>query len=274
MFSATWPPEVRALARSFMDPRSGVVRVSVGSPEAGLRANARVSQRFLFPGDDKQKRKFLFNKLLGGEVGASERVLVFCGRKDTCAKLTKEIAAHAGGDTTGSSDPPPKNNKERKKRKREMKERARANGYGADKVRALHGDLKQHVRDEALRAFKAGSVRVLVATDVAARGLDVSSLKHVINYDFPQTCADYVHRIGRTARAGCEGTSWSFFTGADAKLSHELVEILEEAEQPIPKQLAKFAAQPRPQAQSNNTKKKKKPWPYRQHQQHHRKVGK
>jgi ATP-dependent RNA helicase RhlE len=74
---------------------------------------------------------------------------------------------------------------------------------------AIHGDKSQQQRTEALEAFKAGKVRVLVATDVAARGLDIEDLPHVINFDMPHTPEDYIHRIGRTGRAGKEGRAIS-----------------------------------------------------------------
>ncbi|CAG4885287.1 RNA helicase [Georgfuchsia toluolica] len=74
---------------------------------------------------------------------------------------------------------------------------------------AIHGDKSQQQRSEALEAFKAGTVRVLVATDVAARGLDIDDLPHVINYELPHTAEDYIHRIGRTGRAGKRGDATS-----------------------------------------------------------------
>lgn len=82
-------------------------------------------------------------------------------------------------------------------------------GYAAD---GLHGDLSQHQRDTVMRKFRDNSIEVLVATDVAARGLDVSGVSHVINFDLPQDPESYVHRIGRTGRAGREGTAWTFVT--------------------------------------------------------------
>ncbi|GGN91345.1 DEAD/DEAH box helicase [Saccharibacillus kuerlensis] len=82
-------------------------------------------------------------------------------------------------------------------------------GYSAD---GLHGDLSQNQRDAVMRKFRDGSIDVLVATDVAARGLDVSGVTHVINFDLPQDPESYVHRIGRTGRAGKEGKAWSFVT--------------------------------------------------------------
>jgi ATP-dependent RNA helicase RhlE len=75
---------------------------------------------------------------------------------------------------------------------------------------AIHGNKSQSARERALEGFKSGSVRVLVATDVAARGIDVDQITHVINYDLPNVPETYVHRIGRTARAGKSGEAWSF----------------------------------------------------------------
>ena len=87
------------------------------------------------------------------------------------------------------------------------------------KVAGIHGDLGQAARTASLDAFKAGKVPLLVATDVAARGLDIPAVKLVINVTFPLTAEDYVHRIGRTGRAGNEGKSITLFTEHDKGLS-------------------------------------------------------
>ncbi len=81
----------------------------------------------------------------------------------------------------------------------------------------LHGDLRQNVRNRTIEAFRRGKIQFLVATDVAARGLDISDVSHVINFDLPKFCEDYVHRIGRTGRAGKEGEAISFFTNSDMR---------------------------------------------------------
>jgi ATP-dependent RNA helicase RhlE len=78
------------------------------------------------------------------------------------------------------------------------------------KASDIHGDKSQNQRQHALSAFKAGKVHVLVATDVAARGLDVSDISHVVNYQVPQTYDTYIHRIGRTGRAGKTGFAFTF----------------------------------------------------------------
>jgi ATP-dependent RNA helicase RhlE len=95
----------------------------------------------------------------------------------------------------------------------------------------IHGDRSQSQREAALRSFKSGQTRVLVATDVAARGIDINSVSHVINYDIPVVPEDYVHRIGRTGRAGNKGRAITLFTTAEEssmraieKLTGQLVE--------------------------------------------------
>jgi len=87
--------------------------------------------------------------------------------------------------------------------------------YGHSVTR-MHGDCRQGQRNIALRGFRSGKFRILVATDVAARGLDIPQIAHVINYDLPESREDYVHRIGRTARAGAEGEALSLVTAEDA----------------------------------------------------------
>jgi ATP-dependent RNA helicase DeaD len=76
----------------------------------------------------------------------------------------------------------------------------------------MHGDMVQGARDRVMKAFRAGEVRILVATDVVGRGIDVSSISHIINYDIPQSSDDYVHRVGRTGRMGREGIAYTFVT--------------------------------------------------------------
>jgi ATP-dependent RNA helicase RhlE len=91
------------------------------------------------------------------------------------------------------------------------------------KAAAIHGDLSQRQREHALEGFRGGKYRVLVATDVAARGLDIDGISHVINYDIPPTADDYIHRIGRTARASAEGDAITFVSPSEA-LALEVIE--------------------------------------------------
>lgn len=109
-----------------------------------------------------------------------------------------------------------------KRRVDELSEALQKRGYSAD---GLHGDLSQNQRDAVMRKFRDGSIEVLVATDVAARGLDVSGVSHVVNFDLPQDPESYVHRIGRTGRAGREGTAWSFVTPRELDHLHFIEKI-------------------------------------------------
>ncbi|KAJ3191520.1 DEAD-box ATP-dependent RNA helicase [Irineochytrium annulatum] len=100
---------------------------------------------------------------------------------------------------------------------------------------AIHGDRTQREREYALNAFKTGKAPVLVATAVAARGLDIPNVTHVINFDLPSDIDDYVHRIGRTGRAGNTGKATAFYNNSrDRNVVRELIELLSEAKQEIP----------------------------------------
>ncbi|VDP04158.1 unnamed protein product [Soboliphyme baturini] len=102
---------------------------------------------------------------------------------------------------------------------------------------SIHGDKAQGERDWVLTEFRTGKSPILIATDVAARGLDVEDIKYVINYDYPQCSEDYVHRIGRTGRCNRKGTSYTFFTFNNARNARDLVRLLQEAGQVVSPQL-------------------------------------
>ncbi|XP_070838510.1 probable ATP-dependent RNA helicase DDX17 [Chaetodon trifascialis] len=119
---------------------------------------------------------------------------------------------------------------ETKKRCDDLTRRMRRDGWPA---MCIHGDKSQPERDWVLAEFRSGKAPILIATDVASRGLDVEDVKFVINYDYPGSSEDYVHRIGRTARSTNKGTAYTFFTPGNMRKAQDLVRVLAEARQAI-----------------------------------------
>eukprot|EP01068_Selenidium_serpulae_P012760 Selendium_serpulae@DN5877_c0_g1_i1.p2 len=106
----------------------------------------------------------------------------------------------------------------------------------------IHGDKKQEERQWVLNEFKGARSPIMVATDVASRGLDVKDVRYVINFDFPNQIEDYVHRIGRTGRAGATGSAYTFFTNDKFRLANDLIRILREADQTVPSELERLGS--------------------------------
>ena len=150
-----------------------------------------IDERLLFV-DDGNKRPLLTELLKSPTTG---RALVFTRTKHGANKLVKQL------------------------------------GLSGIEARAIHGNKSQSARTEALSEFRKGSCRVLVATDIAARGIDVDGITHVINYDMPNEPESYVHRIGRTARAGAEGTAISFCSAAERDYLRDIERLLK---RPVP----------------------------------------
>jgi superfamily II DNA/RNA helicase len=125
---------------------------------------------------------------------------------------------------------------------------------GSSGIRAIavHGDKTQYERDSAISAFRRGIVPVMVATDVAARGLDIPGVTAVVNYDFPSDHEMYVHRIGRTGRAGRKGESLTLLVPEDAAVTPVLVQIMRDAGQAVPPELEAVAARVRKPAQNKH----------------------
>ncbi|MCB1783321.1 MAG: DEAD/DEAH box helicase [Alphaproteobacteria bacterium] len=119
-----------------------------------------------------------------------------------------------------------------------MAKNLRRDGFETE---ALHGDLRQNKRDRVMQGFRKQDFRVLIATDIAARGLDVPHIEHVINYDLPQVAEDFIHRMGRTARAGAEGSAVSFVSNQDGRKWHAIERLLNPNAAPT-----KFEKAPRP----------------------------
>ncbi|XP_037928689.1 probable ATP-dependent RNA helicase DDX43 [Teleopsis dalmanni] len=125
--------------------------------------------------------------------------------------------------------------------------RARADDLSSDlslkglSTQCIHGSRDQTDREQALADIASGDIQVLIATDVASRGLDIEDITHVINFDFPRNIEEYVHRVGRTGRAGRTGTAISYITRSDWGVAKDLIRILEEAGQAAPEELYRMS---------------------------------
>jgi len=127
---------------------------------------------------------------------------------------------------------------ETKRKTDDITRKLRRDGWPA---MCIHGDKAQPEREWVLKEFRSGKAPILLATDVASRGLDIPDISFVINYDYPNSGEDYIHRIGRTARAERTGTAYTFFTAGNGKNAAELVQVMEEAHQTVPPKLYDLA---------------------------------
>ncbi|XP_068661408.1 DEAD-box ATP-dependent RNA helicase 46-like [Aristolochia californica] len=171
-----------------------------------LAANKSITQ-YVEVVSPMEKQRRLEQILRSQERGS--KIIIFCSTKRLCDQLARSI-----GRTFGAA--------------------------------AIHGDKSQGERDWVLNQFRSGKAPILVATDVAARGLDIKDIRVVINYDFPTGIEDYVHRIGRTGRAGATGISYTFFSDQDWKYAADLVKVLEGANQRVPPEVREMAARGAP----------------------------
>ncbi|KAI4368587.1 hypothetical protein MLD38_017131 [Melastoma candidum] len=203
LFSATFPKEIQRLASDFLYHYIFLAVGRVGS------STDLIVQRVEFV-HDPDKRSYLMDLLHAQrdtEVqGKQALTLVFVETKKGADSLENWLCS---------------------------------NGFPAT---SIHGDRTQQERESALRSFKSGRTPILVATDVAARGLDIPHVAHVINFDLPNDIDDYVHRIGRTGRAGKTGLATAFFNESNSSLARSLSELMQEANQEVPAWLSRYAA--------------------------------
>lgn len=177
---------------------------SVTLGQEKLTANSDVSQFVIICRDDQEKLEELRNIL--AKCSQGDLVLIFCDTKAGCARLGEHL-------------------------------------YSSYRVpcTALHGDLDQSARDRAIQNFRSGKRPIMVGTDVAARGLDIKGIKVVVNFDPASDGEDYVHRIGRTGRAGEKGFAYSLLTPKNAKKARDIVKVMQAGNIPIPQDLADLA---------------------------------
>lgn len=180
MFSATYSPEIKKLAKAFLD-KPAVVEVSKGN------SAAKSVEQLVYKVEKSHKRHLLRHLI---EEGRWHQVLVFTRTKHGANRLAQQLS----------------------KAKIE--------------TAAIHGNKSQGARTTALANFKSGKVCVLVATDIAARGIDIEELPYVVNYDLPNVPEDYVHRIGRTGRAGESGIAISLVDASEAKYLNDIQKLL------------------------------------------------
>merc|ERR1719272_2684366 len=187
----------KAIQRLANDFQKDTVHIQVGSNE--LSANDDITQKIIMTHGWQQKQEEIVRQLWQLDQQGIKKVLVFSSTKKGAEELSNVI--RQAGFLTG----------------------------------AIHGDKEQYQREQALSHLKSRPRFVLVATDVASRGLDIPKLPAVINFDFPDQLEDYVHRIGRTGRAGNKGLAITFFTAAkDCGHAAKLIDILRKADQTIP----------------------------------------
>ncbi|GAC1514768.1 MAG: DEAD/DEAH box helicase [Gemmatimonadaceae bacterium] len=180
LFSATMPPEVEALARTYLR-KPVVIQVGTRSMAASTVTHA------VYPVPKEKKPALLVQLLKQAEL---DSVLIFTRTKHGADRVVRHLE-DAGVEATG-----------------------------------MHADKTQAQRTQALEGFKSGSVRVLVATDIAQRGLDISGISHVINFDVPQQPEDYVHRIGRTGRAAATGDAFTFMDADEIGLVRTIERVI------------------------------------------------
>jgi len=206
LFSATWPQEVNKLAKKLT---KNAVHIYVGQDTGDgaplLTLNDKITQTVHCLPDGRRKFSLLTGAL---DKSWGQKILIF-------ALYKKEAAA--------------------------LEQKLNGDGYTC---KAIQGDMTQDRRIAVMEEFKTGKLKVLVATDVASRGLDIPNVELVINYTFPLTVEDFVHRCGRTGRAGKTGRAITFFneTGdfKEKERCYDLIRVLKEAKQPIPAELEKL----------------------------------
>lgn len=201
LYTATWPPEVKAIARQLtQDP----THIQVGS-EDNASANADITQHIVRVRNERDKMTFLEQDIFPKLQKTGGAALVFVKTKKAATGLYQTLSR-----------------------------------AGAPIVQ-LHGDMDQNQRDHALHAFKQGKAKVLVATDVAQRGLDIKNVQFVVNYDAPANMEDYVHRIGRTGRAGEKGDAYTCLYESENAIAKGIQTMFIKSGQEIPADLKDIA---------------------------------
>merc|ERR1719277_332654 len=202
-FTATWPRDVRNLANEIL---AKPYKVMIGNRDE-LKGNQDITQkvRMIDPMSKNREIESLLREAGLASHDSAGKALVFCSTKRMCEQLSQTLS-RCGLPCT-----------------------------------SIHGDKDQRQRDDALNGLKQGRIKVLVATDVAARGLDIKGVGLVVNYDAANNTEDYVHRIGRTGRAGAKGYAVTFLTSSEGAKARGIVEVMERTDQDVSDELRTLA---------------------------------
>lgn len=221
LFTATMPQQVRAVADAWLRLPKRIIVAASGEGDKEGQGNGTGEQ--------------------GGAGTISPtvvQVVQVCADHKKAAKLLKHMEAVKAAAAGQRHAPRVLIFANRIKRVRFIAKLLEREGY---RTAELHGQRSQEERQEAIRAFKSGKAQVLVASDVAARGLDIKNLPYVVNYDFPSNVETYVHRVGRTGRLAADGHAFSFMTREVAPLAQPLLDLLQAHDQPVDPNLVKLA---------------------------------
>jgi len=223
-YSATMAPEIERITNTFL---SAAVKIEIArqSTSSETIEQALVEIKPIRKDRTASEKRSLLRAVIRAEGEAFSNAIIFCNRKLEVDSVAKSLKQH---------------------------------GFNASPI---HGDLDQSVRTRTLDGFRDGSIKLLVASDVAARGLDIPAVSHVINFDVPSHPEDYVHRIGRTGRAGLSGKAFTISAPSDAKYLAAIETLIGK---PIPRVappegFAAVSERPAPVAKEEKAEKTEKP---------------
>ena len=215
MFSATMPPAIEKIARTYLRNPAYVYIGDQSSSKENITQNIVVLK-------ENQKKDRLMELLTSGPPPP---IVIFCNNKKSCDVLSKSLDKQGFPTAT------------------------------------IHSGKDQATRELAIEGFKSGEKEILVATDIAGRGIDVEGVEHVINYDMPKDIESYTHRIGRTGRAGRKGIATTFVTGEGVEsrgVLFDLCAMLRNCKQQVPPELARHPAAQDAETRAKNAKPKDK----------------
>ncbi|CCW62289.1 unnamed protein product [Phytomonas sp. EM1] len=208
MWSATWPESVQSLVHEYLSDSRLLIRA--GTSGTGLQVNEQIKQTILFAEGPHERIKMLVGLIDSGKIDENTaKLIIFVERQSDTENTARALS--------------------------------RALNIEPSYIGVIHGGLSQRHRDNVLNRFKTNQIRLLVATDVASRGLDIPDVTCVVNFQIPKNIDSYCHRIGRTGRAGRTGDAYTFVGREDGAISAELIEYLKRCNIEVPPQLVQLS---------------------------------